>query len=397
MTTTTSILFVHYGDNWIRGSETTLIQLIETLDKCRYQPIVWSNCEPLNAKLAELGVKTYRDIFSVFGVLGMHKWRIESFFFLVSHAVHLIKQHQIKLIHVNSGAPCQWMSLASRLTNVPLLLQLHGDYPLRERFLMGFHLADKIVCVSEAISRELKKDKLQSNQLTVIHNGVALSHLALTTSLKQTLNIADDCFTFVTVGSLIQRKGIDRLLKALYFLRNNETPPHLVVIGDGPMRMPLITLCRKLNLEHRVHWLGERSDPTAWLASNGDAFVSGAYQEAFGLVIAEAMMAGLPVIAPNLGGIPEFVNHGKNGLLYKSNAFFSLLKAMESMMRCDSLAQQLAKQAEQDAKHDLTIQSNTQALQAEYDNLLLKRHPSPSWRFALKPLIQLIRRTEVWS
>ncbi|MCF8780027.1 glycosyltransferase [Vibrio sp. IRLE0018] len=396
MTTTTPILFVHYGDNWIRGSETTLFQLIETLDKRRYRPIVWSNCEPLNAKLTEQGVTTYCDVFSVFAVLGQHKWRIVPFLSLVSRAVQLIKQHQIKLIHVNSGAPCQWMSLASRLTKVPLLLQLHGDYPLRERFLMGFHLADKIVCVSEAISRELKKDRLQSNQLSVVHNGVALSHVQLTVSLKQALNIPNDHFTFVTVGSLIQRKGIDRLLKALYFLRNSQTPAHLVIIGDGPMRMPLATLCRKLNLEHRVHFLGERSDATSWLASNGDAFVSGAYQEAFGLVIAEAMMAGLPVIAPNLGGIPEFVNHGNNGLLYKSNAFFSLLKAMESMMNCESLARQLARQGEQDAQRYLTIQSNTQALQAEYDSLLLKRHPSPSWSFALKPLLQLVRRTEVW-
>ncbi|EGQ9291260.1 glycosyltransferase [Vibrio vulnificus] len=397
MTTRTPILFVHYGDNWIRGSETTLIHLLATLDTQQFEPIVWSNCQPLLDHLTQCGITTYQDPFSVLGVIGSNKFNPLNTMKLVARAITLIQRHHIALIHVNSGAPCQWMSIAARLCHCPLLLQLHGDYPLRERFLMGFHLADNIVCVSDAISQAMQSEGLALPQLSVVHNGVCLPSSSLETSLKTQLSIPRQAFTFITIGSLIARKGVDRLLKALYLLKKNGEKAHLVIIGDGPERITLEHLSETLGLSEQVHWLGEKANAAIWLKSDADAFVSGAYQEAFGLVIAEAMMAELPVIAPRTGGIPEFVSHNQNGLLYHNSGVFSLVQAMQKLMLNPALSHKLKQTAYVDAHENLTIQCNTQTLQAHYLALMKRDQPAPQWRVMLRPLLYFFRRKELLS
>ncbi|MBH9742723.1 glycosyltransferase, partial [Vibrio navarrensis] len=95
MTTRTPILFVHYGDNWIRGSETTLIHLLATLDTQQFAPIVWSNCQPLFDHLTQCDITTYQDPFSVLGVIGSNKFNPLNTMKLVARAITLIQRHHV--------------------------------------------------------------------------------------------------------------------------------------------------------------------------------------------------------------------------------------------------------------------------------------------------------------
>jgi glycosyltransferase involved in cell wall biosynthesis len=115
-----------------------------------------------------------------------------------------------------------------------------------------------------------------------------------------------------TVAHLIPQKGVDHLLRALAQMRQRV---RLQVIGDGPEAPRLGALAAELGIGERVQLLGLRDD-VAEVLQAADVFVHPAiWSEAFGLTIAEAMAAGLPVVASRVGGIPELVTHGETGLL----------------------------------------------------------------------------------
>ncbi len=103
MTTPKRILYVHYGDNWIRGSEVVLLDLITNIDHDQYQPIVWSNCEPLIEKCQSLGIKAEHSNFSLVGGWNTPRWDISGWNDLIKQGTALIEKHNIDLVHVNSG------------------------------------------------------------------------------------------------------------------------------------------------------------------------------------------------------------------------------------------------------------------------------------------------------
>ncbi|NOH98656.1 glycosyltransferase family 4 protein [Vibrio sp. 99-70-13A1] len=365
MKNTKRILYVHYGDNWIRGSEVCLINLIDSLNKERYTPFLWTNCPALLHHYEGHNITSELSAFPLIGGWQSPRFDTVSWCHLVKHAIHYIKTYGIDVIHVNSGAPCQWMCLAARICQVPLVTQLHSHYQLRDRFTLGLHMSPHIVCVSDAISKELLSDGYPKNKLSVIPNGVSMNFKRYV-NVRQTLHIPDNAFVFATVGSLIIRKGVDLIIQALKHI-SPAGNIHLVVIGEGEERKNLETLVSKLGLSDNVHFVGEQSNVSNWLVGGVDAFVSGAREEAFGLVLAEAGLAKLPVVAPQVGGIPEFIKHEITGLLYSpKNPIIDMASCMLALISNVSLRSRLAENLYQLASTRLTIESNTHALESLY-------------------------------
>lgn len=381
-----NILFVHYGDNWIRGSEACLINLISSLNKEKFRPIVWSNCKPLTKHFEKQLVPTvYTPFKLLFGWsaprFDLYQWGVQ-----VKQAVSLIKQHGIDIVHINSGAPCQWMCVAAKLCGVPVVTQLHSDYQLRDRFTLGLHLSPNIACVSHDISKGLLDDGYPQEQLCVIHNGV-VQHRTTNRDVRTELNIPQTSFVFITVGSLINRKGVDLIVQSLNRIQEAQEA-HLIVIGDGEDRDGLISLVNDLGLSHLVHFVGEREDVADWLCSDVDAFISGARYEAFGLVLAEAGLAGLPVIAPRIGGIPEFIHHNRTGLLFDpSNPIDEMCHQMTRLMSDGALRDDLATQLHHLVHSKLTIEANTRQFENLYHKVI-RQNDSSCLLNGLKPLVR---------
>ena len=87
---------------------------------------------------------------------------------------------------------------------------------------------------------------------------------------------------------------------------------HLLMVGDGPDLDARLALARELGLEARVHFLGEQ-DQVLPLLSIADVFLLPSAQESFGLAALEAMACEVPVVASNVGGLPEVIDHGRTG------------------------------------------------------------------------------------
>jgi N-acetyl-alpha-D-glucosaminyl L-malate synthase BshA len=94
-----------------------------------------------------------------------------------------------------------------------------------------------------------------------------------------------------------------------------RVPAHLLMVGDGPEMDGASRLAHERGLDARVHFLGEQ-DQVLPLLSIADVFLLPSAQESFGLAALEAMACGVPVVASNVGGLPEVIDHGRNGFLH---------------------------------------------------------------------------------
>lgn len=136
---------------------------------------------------------------------------------------------------------------------------------------------------------------------------------------------------FISTGSLIRRKGFDVLIRAFSQLNLPQETWDLTIIGGGPEKSHLEKLIAKAKLEQQIHLIGRRSsDEMVGMLNDSDVFVLPSRMETFGVVYAEALACGLPVIATPCGGPEEFVNE-KNGLLVPVDDVEALAAAIRHM------------------------------------------------------------------
>jgi len=191
--------------------------------------------------------------------------------------------------------------------------------------------ADTLIAPSAYLARVITTWGVPASKIFVVYNAVEIPSWARTTvPLRTRLNI-------VTVGRLVPWKQIDRLIEALAQIDGAG----LVIVGDGPERSRLEDLARANNLNDRVYFAGQKSrEETYGLMAACDIFVLNSSYEGFPHVVLEAMFAGLPVVATAVGGTPELVRDGENGVLIApsatgtlANILLKLLSSSEERLR----------------------------------------------------------------
>ncbi|HEX5603480.1 MAG TPA: glycosyltransferase family 4 protein, partial [Pyrinomonadaceae bacterium] len=133
-----------------------------------------------------------------------------------------------------------------------------------------------------------------------------------------------------TVSYLRPIKNPQTIVEACGLLAERNVPFRLLVAGDGEMLTELQELSRRLNIADRILWLGLVPNPASLLQAS-DLFLLTTVGEAFGLVLAEAMACGVPVVATRSGGIVEVIDDGKTGLLVPPLDPAALADALERL------------------------------------------------------------------
>lgn len=160
---------------------------------------------------------------------------------------------------------------------------------------------------------------------------------------------ADDSSKIILfVGHLIELKGTEYAIRALQYIQNKKT--HLIIAGDGILMDDLKKITKDLDLENRVTFFGMANlDEVGWLHDISDVFVcppiidSKGFTENLCKVIPEAMESGLPVVATNVGGVPEIVENEKTGLLVEQKDPIAIAKAIERILADNELRIQIIK------------------------------------------------------
>lgn len=378
------ILFTHFGDQWIRGSETLLLDLLTHLDPARFRPIVWCNGVDMAEACRTAGFTTHRTDFAYYFDAGSPRFSPRTYAALVREGTALARQNGARVLHANSAAPTQWLLPVARTVRLPLLSHLHTAYMRRSRYALLVHQADLVVGVSAQVLGDPIRDGVPPERTKLIYNGVDFARLDAGSriGLRSSLGIESSATVIGTAGSLVHRKGQDVLLHAI--ARCNKASvtcipaPHLIVAGDGPEGDVLRRLADELGLSSRVHFIGHVRDMAAFYASI-DVFALASRADAFGLVLAEAGFMRKPVVATRVGGIPEVVLDGETGLLVRPDDVEELAATLDRLMADPSLRARLGEAAHIRAETRFSVQRMIAEFSDTYEQLASMSARNLSW------------------
>jgi glycosyltransferase involved in cell wall biosynthesis len=383
-----SILFTHYGDAWLRGSERILLDLTANLDRSRFMPIVWCNGGPVADELRRAGVPVYEtDFASFFGYDGP-SFSLPRYLSFVTTGLRLIRRHKVALIHCNGAAPHQWLLPVAWWSGLPLVAHLHAEYLRRERFVTFLHQATRIAGVSNCVLREFLADGVPPERCQVIHNGIDFGRLRPERdgSLRDRLGIGRGAIVIASLGSLVERKGMDLLIRALAGMREIEA--HLLIGGEGPERGALAQLAQKLGVASRVHFLGYCADISPVYAA-ADIAALASRAESFGLALAEAGYFGLPVVSHRLPGISEVVLDGKTGLLVPMEDVAAMTAALRHLSTDHIERTRLGEAARSHVRNQFSLRRMVAEFESLYGALVDETRDGKD-RARLRPYLRLL-------
>jgi glycosyltransferase involved in cell wall biosynthesis len=228
---------------------------------------------------------------------------------------------------------------------------------------------DHLIVVSKAIDRKVQDEGRGGTPRSLIYNGVDLerySHQEPCCTLREEYAMGDDAAIVGVVGRLELEKGHPTLLEAWPSVLDRVPNAYLLIVGEGSRLDALHSIARDLGVERHVIFTGRRDDIPAVTAAF-DVAVLPSYREAQGLSILEAMAMSRPVVASNVGGIPEMIDSGRNGLLVPPQDPAALAGAITRLLLDHPFADMLGR-AGHDTVHDrFCIQLMVNAVQELYD------------------------------
>ena len=292
--------------------------------------------------------------------------------------IKLIRKLKPDIIHLNSSKISILGSLASLcvVRSTLCVYTVHGwvfnepmpnwkkiFYKYAEKFTAIFK--NKIICVSEFDKQTAIKEKTcAQKKLTTIHNGIKPINFlskdeARNKLLNQYTSIPVSQYPSILIGAvanLYLAKGLEYLIQAIYILITNyQLPIIAIIIGQGEERKNLEDLIGQLNLKNNVILTG-RIDNAAELLPAFDIYACSSVKEGLSYTIIEAMQAGLPVVATNVGGNPELIQDNKTGLLTPAKDPQILAKKIQWLINNPELGQKLGNNAKQKARDEFNFE-----------------------------------------
>ena len=246
---------------------------------------------------------------------------------------NLFKKRHFDVVHLNSSKIGGIGALAARLSGVPkVIFTAHGWAFNEDRSFLSklffkisywvtIHICDKTIAVSENIKHRVLGWPFVSNKIEVIHNGVKEINFYEKEIAREKIseinqNILKEKFLIGTIAELHPIKGLDILIESAKEITKNESV-QFVIIGEGHIRKELENKIKSNNIENKVILLGFLDNAAKYLKAF-DLFVLPSRSEALALVVLEAGLAEVPVIASKVGGIPEIISDKKYGRLFTS-------------------------------------------------------------------------------
>jgi glycosyltransferase involved in cell wall biosynthesis len=313
-----------------------------------------------------------------FRLPGLNGWVWLRFFF---HLCWVIYRHRVEAIHVNSYVPGNYARLAAALMQVPLIIDhWHGftRFSAKRRFICRFlaRVTDLSIAVSQGVKDYLVKEiGLDPAKVRVVVNGVEVAALDAARpgpDVRRDLGLPEGAPVVGLVGRLDHwGKGHKELFAAMAQIRERHSV-HALIVGGGRRLEEVRQAAADLGLADRVHFLGPRADVPDLLNAM-DIFVLPSYSEGLSLALLEAMAAGKPVIATAVGGTPEVVTDGVNGLLIPPRDAGALAGALERLLADPAWAKELGAHARAHVRERYSLDRLGREMNEIYEQLARKK------------------------
>ena len=285
---------------------------------------------------------------------GLHWLSGLTYFLGAWRTLRALKQrHGRYVLHAHCAYPdVVGAALAAHLLDLPLVATAHGSdinisgrqRLVRPQIRWALGRARRVIAVSAPLAEAVTElTKLPADRVVCIpcagYSPAVFRprDAGERAALRQSLGIADDAPVVLFVGHLVPVKALDVLLNAwaaLSRLLSVGAHPRLVLIGEGTQRDTLERQARELGLADQVAFLGPKPQPAVadWIAA-ADLLTLPSHAEGSPNVIVEALASGTPVVASRVGGIPDLVDDGVNGLLVPAGDAAALAEALAAALQ----------------------------------------------------------------
>lgn len=283
--------------------------------------------------------------------------QLPDFFFSEFLSIlNMVRKEKIDIINAHWAIPQGFIcSLVKKITKTKLVITAHAAdiFLLMKAGFVGKAItnfilrnSDAVLPVSHYIKDQIVSLSGLSGTYSIISMGADIDKFTAKADknvLRKRLNL-EDKFTFLFVGKLVEKKGLDHLIRALKILKDKSRDFKLLIAGGGPSEHLLKGLVRDLGLTSEIEFMGWISnDMLPDIYSSSDALVVPSVfdkkgeTEGLPVVIIEAMACGIPVIASRISGIPEIVGDNKNGFLFFPGDSDELACKLDEIIFCKEI------------------------------------------------------------
>ncbi|HXK59606.1 MAG TPA: glycosyltransferase family 4 protein [Acidobacteriota bacterium] len=358
-----TLLYVDTEHFW-RGGQEQLFSLMKGMKERNHTVCLAAPYKaPLSQRAREIGIVTY----------GFHQ-RNELSLRALLRLRQILRGRHFDVIHFNTPRPIVAGGLMAALAGVKVRISSRRvNFPLKSRFsrLKYNWLQDAIVTVSDTIRETLLAGGVSPSLVRVIYEGVDLHWIDRQQPPKERLGNGN--LVVGTVAHLSQEKGHETLLKAAASLKSRFHNVTYLLVGDGELRSRLHQLTSQLRIETQVNFTGFRSDCEG-LMKQFDVFCLPSRSEGLSSAILAAMANSLPVVATNVGGIPELVVDGETGILVEPDNPSELAAALSRLLASRELRRRLGQQGRRRIERHFTLQRKLDQTERLYRSLLASNH-----------------------
>lgn len=341
------------------GAERFILDLIKNLDHDLFSPtlILFSHGGFFVKEARELGIEL---------VILQKKFKFDVVNLVKLYRV--IKRIRPHIVHTQLGGDIYGRFVA-RCLRVPVIISTEQNVQQGESWLIRFlkkwtaRFADKIVVISQAVrSDTIQRYGVPESRTELIYNGLEIDKFLVAKRRAQS-----DKIILGSVGRLSPQKNYSLLLRALADLKDYNWEFRLA--GEGELRQALEREVEALGLVGRVKLLGLKKDVKGFL-SDLDIFILPSLWEGLGLVLLEAGLAALPVLASRVDGIYEVVKDGQTGILFNSDDQPDLVLKLRLML--DNIAKPEIEALGRSLQADIRERFDIKTIAEQYHNLYLK-------------------------
>lgn len=367
--------------NAFSGTEKHLYDLVTHIDRSRFSPFVVTFQGTEDCTRAIMRKGTPVRILNIGKVYGRRPLA------LLGELRQFVRKERITLLQTFHTNPDIYGTVLSRLSGIPAVVSSRRDmgFDWNSRILASYRFlnryVDRIICVSERIQRlVIENERVPAEKTVVIRNGVEPAYLDRAVDPareRMKAGIPPDVPVAGVLANFNPVKGHFYFLDACRLIRLALPSAHFVLSGAGPLQEELEARVRHLGLGECVHFLGHRRDVPEVL-SLMDVLVAPSLSEGFSNTLIEALYLGKAVVATDVGGNPEVVLHGENGLLVPAKDPLAIAKAVLRFLRDPAFAARLGANGRTTVADRFLIGGMLEKTMAVYDDLLQRKTAGPS-------------------
>jgi sugar transferase (PEP-CTERM/EpsH1 system associated) len=287
-----------------------------------------------------------------------------------------LKKENIDVIHLHNQTAFFYGVLAGKIAGVKRIVYTEHARDVAPNFKVRImdkilsHMADRIVVVAEFLKKNLvKKEWMNPASITTIYNGIDGDVFGREFNRDEITGELEISSAAKIIGIVARLQGIKNhkcLIRAMQKVSKRFPDAILLIIGDGSLRGELMELVSSEDLQDNIHFLGTRNDIPR-LLSMLDIFVLCSLSEGLPLTILEAMAAGKPIVATGVGGIPEVIQDGADGIIIPSDDSDSLAEAIEELLSDDGKRPDMGLKARKKFEERFTVQAMVEEYEKIYE------------------------------